>query len=181
MSHFHRPLAAFAMIASPLALGACTSLQDLPTERVASTRLTLANGIPAGTVQIVGNGDRLTITVVATGMSPGSHGFHLHQTGKCERPDFTSAGGHLNPLGKDHGSLAEGGAHLGDLPNLEVGQGGTGTVTADISASREQALDWLFDADGTAVVVHAAPDDYRTDPTGNAGSRIACGVLERSS
>ncbi len=179
-----RPIRATALLTSiscALALGGCTSIQDLPTERVASARLTLANGIPAGTVQLLRSGDRLTLVVAATGISSGPHGFHLHQTGECKRPDFASAGGHLNPEGKSHGTMSAGGSHLGDLPNLVIGESGTGSVTADISAPAEQALEWIFDSDGTAVVIHAGPDDYRTDPAGNAGSRIACGVLERSS
>lgn len=164
-----------------VALTGCTSIQDLPTERVASARLTLANGIPAGTVQLLRSGDTLTLVVAATGISAGPHGFHLHQTGECKRPDFASAGGHLNPEGKSHGTMSPGGSHLGDLPNLVIGESGTGSITADISAPAEQALKWIFDGDGTAVVIHAGPDDYKTDPAGDAGSRIACGVLERSS
>lgn len=167
------PIAAlsFAMLPS------CETLQDLPTERIASTRLTLANGVPAGTAQLLASGERITLTVVATGMAPGEHGLHLHQTGECKRPDFTSAGGHLNPGSKTHGSLSAGGAHLGDLPNLVIGNGGTGTLTVDIMATRDEALAAIFDSDGTAVVVHAGADDYKTDPSGDAGSRIACGVL----
>lgn len=176
-----RTAALVVSAASALALGGCASIQDLPTERVASARLSLANGIPAGTVQLLRSGDRLTLAVAATGIAAGPHGFHLHQTGECKRPDFNSAGGHLNPEGKSHGTMSAGGSHLGDLPNLIIGESGTGTVTADIAAPAEQALQWIFDGDGTAVVIHAGPDDYKSDPAGNAGSRIACGVLERSS
>lgn len=169
-------LAALGVIAS---LGACSTVADLPTERIGSATLSLSNGVPAGTAQLLAAGDTVTLTIAATGISEGAHGFHLHTTGQCTRPDFTSAGGHLNPLGRKHGSLDPDGKHLGDLPNLVVGSGGSGTVTADLEGSRSDIENWLFDNDGTAVVIHAGPDDYRTDPSGDAGSRIACGVLKR--
>ncbi|MCT2557656.1 superoxide dismutase family protein [Tsuneonella sp. YG55] len=160
------------------ALTACSTVADLPSERLASATLSLSNGVPAGTVQVVTNGDTVTLVAAVSGIAPGPHGFHLHTTGNCARPDFTSAGGHLNPLGKHHGSLSEGGRHVGDLPNIEINSGGTGSLTADLPGTRADISRWLFDADGTAVVVHADADDYRTDPSGNAGSRIACGVLK---
>ena len=162
-----------------LALPSCSTVADLPTERIASATLTLGNGIPAGNAQLLASGNRVTLAVAVTGLSEGSHGFHLHTTGECKRPDFQSAGGHLNPLNKEHGSLNPAGKHVGDLPNLEVGAGGTGSTTVDLEGSRAALEDWLFDADGTAIVVHAGPDDYRSDPAGDAGSRVACGVLKR--
>ncbi|ANY18813.1 Superoxide dismutase-like protein YojM precursor [Tsuneonella dongtanensis] len=161
-----------------VALAGCSTMADLPTERVAGASLALANGLPAGTVQILASGDRVTLSAVVTGIAPGMHGFHLHTTGRCTGPDFTSAGGHLNPLANQHGSANPAGSHVGDLPNLEVKSGGTGTLTADLPGTRAQVAEWLFDADGAAVVVHAEADDYRTDPTGNAGGRVACGVLK---
>jgi superoxide dismutase, Cu-Zn family len=160
-------------------LSACSTVGDLPSDRLGSATLSLANGVPAGTVQILASGDRVTLVAGLTGIAPGLHGFHLHTTGSCVRPDFTSAGGHLNPLGKEHGSLNADGRHVGDLPNLEIKSGGSGSLTADLPGTRADIVRWLFDGDGTAVVVHAEADDYRTDPTGNAGGRIACGVLKR--
>ncbi len=161
-------------------LPACSTVADLPTERLASAMLTRANGVPAGTVQLLARGDQLSLAVVVTGLPEGPHGFHLHTTGTCEAPDFLSAGGHLNPTGKDHGAMSPGGSHLGDLPNLEVVSGAVTSTTIDLDDDRAQILSWIFDDDGTAVVIHADADDYRTDPTGNAGSRIACGVLKRA-
>lgn len=157
----------------------CTTLADVPTSRVGQATLSFANGLPAGTAQLFRDGVGLRIAVATTGMAPGPHGFHLHTTGRCEAPGFVSAGGHLNPDGRKHGSQAPGGAHLGDLPNLEVHSSGSATATEAV-AGGEAALASIFDGDGTAVVVHAAPDDYRTDPAGNAGDRIACGVFRRS-
>ena len=165
--------------AALLLLGACSTVGDLPSERLGSATLSLANGVPAGTVQVLASGDQVTLVAGVTGISPGLHGFHLHTTGSCTQPDFTSAGGHLNPLGKEHGSLNADGSHVGDMPNLDIKSGGSGSLTADLPGTRAEILRWLFDADGTAVVVHANADDYRSDPTGNAGGRIACGVLKR--
>lgn len=174
----------FKASATTLAAGAallagCTTLSDVPTSRVGQATLSFANGLPAGTAQLLRDGSGLRIAVAATGMTPGAHGFHLHTTGRCEAPGFTSAGGHLNPDGRKHGSQAPGGAHLGDLPNLQIGASGSGGATEAV-AGGEAALAAIFDADGTAVVIHADPDDYVTDPAGNAGDRIACGVLRRS-
>lgn len=168
---------AFAPI-TILALGACSTVADLPAERIASASLLRNDGVPRGTVQIVASGQRVTLIAGATGLEPGLHGIHLHATGRCALPDFASAGGHLNPLGRAHGSANPNGKHAGDLPNLTIQPGGSGSLTADIEGTPAQIRDWLFDADGTAVVVHAAADDYRTDPSGNSGNRVACGVLK---
>ena len=162
-----------------LALTGCSTLADLPTERLASARMNLANGAPAGTAQLVSNGNDLSLAIAVTGIPAGAHGFHLHTTGRCERPDFSSAGGHLNPTNEGHGLEDNDGSHLGDLPNLVVPASGSVSTTVDIRGPRTATLDALFDADGTAIIIHADPDDGTTDPSGNAGSRIACGVLTR--
>ena len=172
-----------SMLAAVLAFmgSGCTSLSDLPTERLGEARLSFANGLPAGTVQLLGAGNSLTLAVGLTGVDPGEHGFHLHTTGACAAPDFKSAGGHLNPQNASHGRLSDGGQHFGDLPNIVVGASGTATATFDLQGpNRERMLNWLFDEDGTAIVLHAGPDDYRSDPAGDAGPRVACGVLKRS-
>ena len=169
-----KPLSAFAAV---LALSACSTIADLPPERVAETTLRFANGLPAGTVQLFSNGQTLTLNVAAAAMSPGEHGFHLHTTGRCTAPDFTSAGGHLNPGGATHGSRSPGGKHLGDMPNLVIGANRTGTAQVVLEGNARDVLADIFDEDGTAVVVHAGPDDYVSDPAGDAGARIACGVL----
>lgn len=160
-----------------IGLTACSTIQDLPSERVAETTLRFANGLPAGTVQLFSNGQTLTVNVAAAAMSPGEHGFHLHTRGRCTAPDFTSAGGHLNPSDASHGSLSPDGKHLGDMPNLTIGANRTGTAQVVLEGNASEILADIFDDDGTAVVVHAGPDDYVTDPAGAAGARIACGVL----
>lgn len=171
--------AAFALPLAALLAG-CQTLDELPTDRLGQATLRLANGLPGGTAQLLANGSQVNISIAAAGLSQGVHAVHLHQTGSCEAPDFESAGDHLNPQNAQHGHENPAGPHFGDLPNLTIGASGAGTVSATLRGTREQALAWIFDADGTAVVIHASADDYRTDPSGNAGGRIACGVLTRS-
>lgn len=133
-----------------------------------------AEGLDKGRVSISpAAGGKLRVTLEATEMPPGTRAFHVHTTGRCDAPGFTTAGGHWNPAMKQHGRDNPMGAHAGDMPNLTIGADGRGRVTAEIDGD----LAGLLDADGAAVIVHAAPDDYRTDPTGNAGARIACGVV----
>lgn len=173
--HVRLAVAAAAIL---LPLAGCATMTDLPTEQIGSATLTLANGQPAGVARIFATGEQVTLAAGLTGITPGVHGIHLHTTGKCEGPAFSSAGGHLNPLGKVHGSLAEGGKHEGDLPNVTIQPGGSGALTTALSGTPAQVRAWLFDGDGAAIVVHADPDDYRTDPSGNSGARIACGVIK---
>lgn len=170
------------LLALPLAvaLPACQTIDEAPNERLGQATLRLANGLPGGTAQILANGPEITILIAATGLAPGVHGVHLHTRGACDAPNFESAGAHLNPAGQEHGMNNPAGAHLGDLPNVTAGSAGTGTVSATLPGSRDAVLAQLFDADGTAIVVHATADDYLTDPSGNSGGRIACGVLTRS-
>lgn len=165
------------LTAAALATAGCSTVADLPGTRIGSASLTRADGQPAGSVQIVAVGNRVTLAVGVAGIAPGVHGIHLHTTGSCQGPDFASAGGHLNPLGRHHGSLSSDGAHEGDLPNLTVSAAGNGALTADLAGTPDQVHAWLFDADGAAIVVHADPDDYQSDPSGNSGARIACGVI----
>lgn len=165
---------------SLLALAGCQTIDEVPSERLGQATLRLANGLPAGTAQLFSNGSEVTLSVAAVGLTPGVHGAHLHTTGKCDTPDFTTAGGHLNPANRQHGHDNPAGAHLGDLPNLTIGDSGAGTVSVKLNGTRDEVLASLFDGDGTAIVVHAAADDYRTDPSGNSGARIACGVLTRT-
>lgn len=159
------------------ALAACATVYEQPTERLAQATLRLADGTPAGTALILSSGTGVNISVVALAILPGVHGVHLHATGACDGPDFASAGAHLDPENHEHGRDNPAGAHFGDLPNLTTEESGAGTVSAALGGTRAEVLAWLFDGDGTAVVVHAMPDDYRTDPSGNSGARIACGVL----
>jgi Cu-Zn family superoxide dismutase len=128
------------------------------------------SGEARGFASFTSDGQRTTIKVNAEGLPAGVHGIHLHAVGRCDGPKFESAGAHWNPAGKQHGKDNPQGAHVGDLPNLTAG--------ADGKASASFAIDGdMADADGTALVIHAKADDYKTDPSGNSGARIACAVL----
>jgi superoxide dismutase, Cu-Zn family len=119
----------------------------------------------------------LHVNVEVKGISPGLHGIHLHAVGSCT-PDFAAAGGHHNPLGHQHGLDNPLGAHGGDLPNLVVNGAGNGHLNATSDrATLSPGPTTLFDADGSSVIIHADEDDQVTDPTGNSGGRIACGVI----
>ena len=171
------PILALSLAA---ALAACQTVDETPTARLGQATLRLASGLPGGTAQLLASGSQVNISVAVVGLSPGVHGVHLHTTGACDAPGFESAGAHLNPDGRQHGANNPAGAHLGDLPNVTVGSVGAGTVSATLPGTRDEVLARLFDADGSAVVVHATADDYHTDPSGNSGGRIACGVLTRT-
>jgi len=162
-----------------LTIAACTSIGQIPTQKLASASLQQANSTPAGTAIIAAAGDSITVTVVIAGLPQGVHGLHLHTVGKCEAPSFASAGAHLNPHAAQHGTANPAGSHLGDLPSITANSLGAGTITATLRGSRAEVEAALFDSDGTAIVVHANPDDNRTDPSGNSGARIACGVFKR--
>jgi Cu-Zn family superoxide dismutase len=111
---------------------------------------------------------------------PGTHAFHIHAVGKCDPPDFMTAGGHFNPGMMKHGLMATGGPHAGDMPNLFVPSDGKLSVEVlDTNVTVAPGAKSLFDADGSALVLHATADDYTTDPAGNAGGRIACGILSK--
>lgn len=146
---------------------------------LASATLKAADGSTKGAARIVASGGRWELHVEVEGLSAGVHGAHLHMVGKCDAPDFATAGGHLNPQGKKHGKDNPQGQHLGDLPNLTIGADGKGHLMSTLTGSAAELEAALFDGDGTAVVVHAGPDDYKTDPSGNSGGRIACGVLAK--
>lgn len=120
------------------------------------------------------------ISLTTTAMPAGRYGLHLHTVGRCDAPSFESAGAHWNPTAAQHGRDNPAGAHLGDLPNLEIGADGRGAVTYTLAnAAMEGGANPLRDPDGTALVIHAAADDYKTDPSGNSGARIACGVVPK--
>jgi superoxide dismutase, Cu-Zn family len=121
--------------------------------------------------------DSVRLVVESTGLPAGTHGTHLHAVGRCEPPAFTTAGPHLNPANRQHGLRNPQGPHLGDMPNLTVGANGQGRLETIVRGSITPGRAPLFDADGTALVVHAGTDDQVTDPAGNSGARIACGIL----
>jgi Cu-Zn family superoxide dismutase len=127
-------------------------------------------GASIGAVQAEQRAAGTYLRIAVQDLTPGEHGLHLHAVGRCDGPDFKSAGAHWNPAGKQHGHLNPLGAHAGDLPNLTVSSNGHGALNFLVTGHE------LADADGTSLVIHAKPDDYKTDPSGNSGDRIACAV-----
>ena len=170
MTRLSLPLIALAAIALPASAGLAQR---------AGTSLRSAQGQAIGEASATRAGNVVRVRVTVHGFAPGTHGVHLHQVGRCDAPDFASAGGHWNPTSHQHGRLNPQGPHLGDLPNLVVGRNGMGRIdfSVPVPAGTAAGANPLLDADGTSVVIHAAADDLRTDPSGNSGARIACGVL----
>ncbi|HYG70555.1 MAG TPA: superoxide dismutase family protein [Anaeromyxobacteraceae bacterium] len=165
-------LAALLALAFPLAGAAA------PTAR-AELKDAKGRGVGMATLEETGGGVRITLD--ARNLPPGPHAFHVHETGRCDPPDFKTAGAHFNPDKREHGTANPKGPHAGDLPNLTVKPDGTATATGIArGATLGEGPRSLLKAGGTALVVHEKADDDRTDPAGNAGGRIACGLVTRS-
>jgi Cu-Zn family superoxide dismutase len=147
---------------------------------LASATIIDGSGTPIGWARFVEDGaGRLHVSVQVDGLTPGRHGVHLHAVGSCVGPAFTSAGGHHNPLGAEHGLANPAGAHAGDLPNLEVNVAGRGRIEAvSDRTTLSMGPTSLLDGDGSAIIIHANEDDQVTNPTGNSGARVACGVIQ---
>lgn len=141
----------------------------------AQAELKNAEGNSVGTVSLRETPAGVLLTAKLKGLPQGVHAFHVHAVGKCE-PPFTSAGGHFDATDAKHGFLVEGGPHDGDMPNIYVPNGGN--LEIEILNERLE-LEALLDADGAAIVVHAGADDYKSQPSGAAGDRIACGVISK--
>lgn len=171
-----RPLS-LALLATPL-LAACATTAETSRPSEAEAVLRDANGATVGHATARQQGSDLFVTVTASNLTPGQHGAHIHMTGDCTPPGFTTAGGHWNPAGTHHGLNNPQGPHKGDLPNLDVGSNGQGTLSFTVpGASLEGEGNALLDADGAAFVIHGGPDDMMSDPAGNSGPRVACGVF----
>ncbi len=168
------------MILTILAMLQGSQLSESPQSSVPDIRVTevrKADGTLAARAMVYLDGGALQVRVQAAGLPPGRYGVHFHAVGRCEAPAFESAGPHWNPTGRQHGSLNPEGRHLGDLDNLEVDADRAGRLEFAIPGATTAGPQGLFDADGVSIVIHAAPDDYRTDPSGNSGARLACGVF----
>jgi superoxide dismutase, Cu-Zn family len=166
-------LAATAAVAAFTLAGAGAIAQTAPK----TVALKGAGGADMGSATLTAGPAGVMIKVDAKGLTPGWHGMHLHEKGDCSAADFTSAGAHINhpTAKKPHGLLNETGPDMGDLPNLYVAADGTGHAEAFTSLVK---LSEMTDADGSAIVLHANPDDQKAQPIGGAGGRVACGVVK---
>ncbi len=165
------------ILAATLAAGCTTTARtDDSASALGSGILANASGASIGTVRITQGTSGPEVTVAVSSMPAGTYGVHLHSVGRCDVPAFTTAGAHWNPTARQHGRLNPQGTHHGDLPNLVVAGNGSGTLRAPLVGALSGS-DGLFDADGASLLIHARPDDERTDPSGNSGDRIACATL----
>lgn len=164
-----------------LAVGCAGSSAGPATGPALVASLVGTTGQPVGTATLTETGDGVSVRLQLTGLAPGSHGAHVHAVGKCDPPGFTSATGHLNTTGKQHGHKNPAGWHLGDVGNVVARADGTVDATLMVRGASltPGPMSLLGPSGTTALVVHANPDDETTDPAGNAGPRIACGVLAR--
>jgi Cu-Zn family superoxide dismutase len=133
-------------------------------------------GKDVGTVKVIAVPTGVLLDANLTALLPGDHAFHIHGTGKCEPPDFKTAGGHFNPEEDQHGLENLAGPHAGDMPNIHVPESGKLHIEV---LNQMVSLDSLFGGEGTAIVIHQKPDDYTSNPAGDAGPRIACGVITK--
>jgi Cu-Zn family superoxide dismutase len=168
-----------AAVAAVLLLAVAASGKDEQAVEKAFAVLKDAAGKDVGTASLSTTPSGTLIDLKLTAIPPGVHAVHIHAVGKCEPPDFKSAGPHFNPDQTKHGMMSPEGPHAGDLPNIHVPADGkleVEVLNPVMTIGQEAAL---LDADGSAIVIHAGPDDYKTDPAGNSGDRIACGVITR--
>jgi Cu-Zn family superoxide dismutase len=162
-----------SVLAVGLVLAGCVPMAA-PDVPVSTANLVSSSGAVLGTVRVFSEPTGVMLRIDAADVPAGQHGVHVHTTGRCDPPGFTSAGPHWNPTERKHGHRNPAGFHMGDLGNLGVGA--DGRLIAGLLVP-QATIDALRDADGAALVLHAKADDEVTDPSGNSGDRIACAVL----
>lgn len=162
------------LCATPLLMAACATAPQNPP--VATAQLEARSGSNvSGTVSFYRSGDKVRITAEVSGLTPGEHGFHIHDVGDCSAPDAMSAKGHFNPAASKHGH-AGGEHHAGDIPNLVANASGNASYQGELSGvTLAEGPTGIFKR---SVVIHADPDDYKSQPAGNSGKRVACGVIK---
>jgi len=164
-------------VASLLVLSACATTPAPVATAKAELKPTAGN-TAAGTVTFTQTGDKLKVTLTATGVPAGLHGFHVHETGDCSAPDAMSAGGHFNPAGVSHGGPGAGAKHAGDFGNVTANESGNVSFELEVPVAQlTVTAGAAHNVVGRGIILHAAPDDLTTQPTGNAGKRLACGVV----
>ncbi len=163
------------LIPAAVVLASCATMGQSPAA-VAVLEPTKGN-TAGGKVSFVQKGDKVYVIAQVSGLSPGGHGFHVHEKGDCSADDGMSAGGHFNPTGKPHGNPAEADHHAGDMPMLMADGNGDAKLSAELSVITVGG--GATDVIGKSVIVHKDPDDYKTQPTGNSGARVACGVIRK--
>lgn len=168
--------------AAMTALAGCADM--MPGQRSSPAQIAVADLKPTqgnnvtGTTTFTARGDQIMVDARVKGLTPGPHGFHIHEKGDCSAPDASSAGGHFNPTGKPHGSHSASERHAGDLGNLVADANGDATLKISIPmAGLSMEKDAPNSIVGRGLIVHADPDDYTTQPTGNSGKRVACAVI----
>lgn len=173
-----RPLALASAIVVVLALGACASMGESGPRATAKLEPTKGS-TTTGTVTFVQTGNKVIVTAEIKGLKPNSeHGFHVHEKGDCSSGDGMSAGGHFNPLGQPHSGHGAMERHVGDMPNLKADANGNASYKTELDIMRVSP--GATSIVGKGLIVHRDPDDYRTQPTGNAGPRLACAVIQAS-
>lgn len=161
-----------------LLLSGCASMGSDKEPLTGEATLRDKDNKQVGVATFIQTRDGVRIAVTGYRLPPGTHGMHIHAAGKCDPPEYDTAGGHFNPTGKQHGRLNPAGAHAGDLPNLKAEPSGEGGIDITTKAvTLDSGPTSLFGPGGTSLIIHAGPDDEKTDPTGNTGGRIACGVI----
>jgi Cu-Zn family superoxide dismutase len=165
---------------SAIAMIAVLAISSLPSAAKTKVELKDTQGKAVGTIVLWQKGAGVGLKIQLHDLPPGEHGIHFHQNPKCDAPDFKSAGPHFNPESKKHGLENPDGHHAGDMQNIIIGATGKADVTLeDKDVTLHDGANSLFSNGGTAVVIHAKADDMKTDPSGNSGDRIACGVITK--
>lgn len=170
----------FIIIGALPMIAACNTMSATNTDyaNVVATAQLMQAGENVGILTLTQAGSDVKMVVSVSGLQTGEYGMHFHETGKCDGPDYKTAGAHWNPSGKQHGLQNPQGSHAGDLPNLMATTGSVARTEQQLSSIQLTGGSSLIDADGAAFIIHAKPDDNKTDPSGNSGDRKICGVIK---